>query len=278
MRRSIAATCFLALAAFEARAAEPARNLDDQPAVRKRIQLRENRLELGPTFGITLGQPFRHTLLAGVRAQYHILDWVAAGAVFTFGAASFDTGLTKEIDSVNEASIAGCDPKKDSDDFARCLRENGIRGEEEADWKNALNETAWTLAIRGTITPFSGKMAFFSRLFWLYDFYAFAGVGIVKTKNSSDADLGNDGTHVGPHIGLGLHVFFLPSLALSAEFSDTIIKNNPSGRNIDLSVDEGCTVVADCDRVNGDDARTSGYYTVLLGINAYLPWTAKRTK
>lgn len=287
MRRSIAAILVVLGAAGSALGEDLRQGpLEGQPAVRKRWKLRDGRFEIGPAFGFTLGQPFKHTLLVGVKAEYHLLDWLSFGAVIAFRGATFDSGLTKEVDDVNDASLAGggCDKLTvGTPDYRACILNNSIRDEERTNWKDAQNDTAWAAAIRGVVTPFSGKLALFSRLFWLYDFYGFGGVGVIKTANKapSGASLENDGTHIGPHFGVGMHVFFTPSIAMSIEWSDTLIKNNPTGRNVNLSVDNSANCrnnPQECDRVDGEDARTMGYYTVLFGASAYLPFTPKRTK
>lgn len=253
--------------------------LEGQPAIRRRIMLRERRFELGPTLGFTLGQPLMHSFLVGARAEYHLLDWLSFGGTFAVGVAGLGTGLSGEIEDTSEGDPA-CDG---AEDIETCVADNIIRNEEDTFWKDARNQAAWIATVRATLTPFSGKMALFSRLFWPYDFYAFGGAGFVKTKNDakSAASLENDGTHIGPHVGIGMHFYFHPSVAMSVELSDTFIKNNPTGRNVNLSVDTSGACAGDsaaCDRVDGDDARTTGYLTVLLGVNAFLPFEAKRTK
>ncbi|MEK6608755.1 MAG: hypothetical protein AABZ30_13935 [Myxococcota bacterium] len=254
--------------------------LEGQPAVRGRLELREGRFELGPTFGFTVGQPFRHTFLVGLKGEYHLLDWLSAGAMINFGASSFDTTLTSKIDDVSGAELEQC-TREEGDARDRCEHTRGILAQEEADWHKALNEAAWTAALRGTLTPFAGKLALFSSVFWSYDFYGFGGLGFVQLKNGSDAELENDGMQVGPHVGIGMHVYFTEAFAASFEFSDTIVKNNPSGRDIDLNPDESDECSADpsvCNRVDAGDARTSGYYVFLIGVTAYLPLDAPRSK
>jgi hypothetical protein len=118
-------------------------------------------------------------------------------------------------------------------------------------------------------------MALFSRLFWPYDLYGFGGLGVIGTKNDSDEALGNDGVHVGPHFGGGIHVYFHEAVAVSIEFSDTLIKNNPSGRNIDLVRD---VTRGRPDSVTRDDNRIGNHVVVLFGLSGYLPFDAPRSR
>src|SRR5262249_41555049 len=104
-----------------------------------------------------------------------------------------------------------------------------------------------------SITPWHGKFAMFSALFFNYDFFVNAGLGMVYfTQNNccfsemhptqADIAAGNTlpdpntqsgaqfaGLKIGGMIGVGVHVFFNDWIALQLELRDYIVKANPGG-------------------------------------------------
>jgi outer membrane beta-barrel protein len=268
--------------------AQPKDILEGQPAVRQRKDLRADRLVLGPTFGFTFLEPYKHTIVAGLKAEYPVYkDWLGIGGLFVYGVANLSTGLTNEIAATEQAQI---NQHCQDDPNPACRGQFAIRPEDGVRWQDAQNSLKFAAAGRVTFTPFSGKVALFSRLFAPFDFYVFGGVGVLGFKNKAsgsaptnasgcdtgtgspvcDKSLGNDGISIGPNFGGGLHLFFVDWLAFNFEFSDTWAGNNPSGRNVNEST--GANVV------DGDDKRQVHNMLMLLGASAYFPTEAQRTK
>src|SRR4051795_1044426 len=54
--------------------------LADAPAIRKRVELRDKRFEIGVGAGSTIGQDFYHAVLVNGRLAFHLTDWLAIGA------------------------------------------------------------------------------------------------------------------------------------------------------------------------------------------------------
>src|SRR6516225_1140691 len=66
--------------------------LEDAPAIRKRVELRETRFEGGVGFGSTLNQDFFHTMLVDLKLGFHLNDWLSIAGVAGFGVANLNTG------------------------------------------------------------------------------------------------------------------------------------------------------------------------------------------
>jgi len=78
MKRGIALLvgCLVGIPAVTQAAQERKSPLADAPAIRKRLELRDKRFELGVGMASTIGQDFYDALLLNVRAGYHITDWI----------------------------------------------------------------------------------------------------------------------------------------------------------------------------------------------------------
>jgi outer membrane beta-barrel protein len=247
--------------------------LEGQPAVRHRVELRTLRFEATPFFGFSYLEDFNHTLLAGVRLQYHIFDWFGVGGVFGFGGA-LKTGVADEI----------LKTLPDTPDPSR----PGLPTKDLAD--KAMNRTQWMAALQGEFTPITGKLAAFGKLFVNYDFYVFGGVGFVnrvndlpdsvnnlaqqncKGDNTPQGGLmgcygGNTGIAAGPTFGGGAHLFFNQFMALNVEFRDIIIRDNAAGRDIN---GDGT--------LNADDIQTGAKYFFSFGLAFFLPAKAEISK
>jgi outer membrane beta-barrel protein len=217
--------------------------LEGQPAVRRQPLMRNNRFELAaPVMGVTVGQDFFDTITLGLRAQYHILDWLSVGVDFGGSPDVFnvENSLTGSITGKLPTTLAG--------------RSNDLAPTRDAALA-AMSRIRWVLNAQVNFTPFSGKLALFRHAFAAYDFYIFAGAGIVDLYNKCGTgtgagnpcqiadslgavpfDPGNAGVKVGPTVGAGAHFYITRYLGLFFEFRDTVLWNNPSGfsRNVTL--------------------------------------------
>ena len=68
--------CLVGIPAITQAAQERKSPLADAPAIRKRFELRANRLEVGVGLTQTIGQDFYNALLLNLRLGYHITDWI----------------------------------------------------------------------------------------------------------------------------------------------------------------------------------------------------------
>src|SRR4051794_32948018 len=207
--------------------------LADAPAIRKRFELRQTRLEIGVGAGSTVNQDFYHTVMVNVRLAFHITDWLALAGFGDFGVAQIATGFEGKVvdslydDPAGSGVMVAREPSKDAA-------------------KAGLQQITNILGAQLEFTPFTGKYAMFGKLFASYDFYAFVGgAGItVKTAGSVrscddpvPADLsdqrryvcGVSGLKPGPTFGVGFHTFFGQAVGLAVELRDVMAQLNPSG-------------------------------------------------
>lgn len=263
-------TCLgLVLVATTAIAKEAKNPLDGQPAVRHRIELREGRFEVGPSFSFTLNRAVRDSVLFGVKLNYHIFDTFSVGAEVAGGLA-YNTGLANEL--------------KDS------YEEN----KEQALWdkkQKRMSDLVMAGDIRATWTPIYGRIAVFSKLFVLYDLYLFGGFGMAYTKNSADStdfpnedvDATNEGFRPGLTLpGIGMHIYFNNWVSLGLEVKNIMFEDNETGadQTRGLQDDEiaqfaacGNTITANCSPylVNGDDRTFSMHWLIGVNVTFFLP-------
>src|ERR1700751_3690259 len=71
--------------------------LEDAPAIRKRVELRETRFELGVGATETITQDFFHTTLVGPRLAFHLTDWLSLAAMGGFAVANVETGFQSRV-------------------------------------------------------------------------------------------------------------------------------------------------------------------------------------
>jgi outer membrane beta-barrel protein len=242
--------------------------LADAPAIRKRFELRQTRLEFGVGAGSTVNQDFYHTVMIDLRLGFHITDWLGLTGFADIGVAQVATGFQGRVTgSLNDPTNS-----------------NVLREPTPDQAKASLQQIAWIVGGQLEATPFTGKFGMFGKLFAAYDFYLFGGgAGInVKTAGSpgrtcdqaappSDQTTPNalayscavTGLKPGPTFGVGFHTFFGQAVALNVELRDVMAQLNPSGRDVN----------GDQKADNGDLSWT---HTWLLGANlvVYLPFTA----
>ena len=235
--------------------------LADAPAIRKRVELRETRLELGAGMASTINQTFFHGLMADVRLGFHINDWLAVTGMGAFNVTSLSTGFHDELqDTLKAQSTPSRAPSAGVAD-------------------SSINKASMVLGGQVEVTPFAGKYALFGALFAHYDLYVFggvAGVNLAAEKGNAAGPCSDNhtaaagttqclvsGMKVGGTFGAGFHSFFNNFLALNVELRDLMLKDNPAGRD-----------------VNGDgfadnqDLTWTSHLMVSLGLTVFLPSTA----
>jgi len=136
--------------------------LADAPAIRKRLELRSTRFELGAGAGTTIGQDFYHTVLIDVKLGFHITDWLSLAGFGGFAVANIDTGF--------KDSVVGSLPQ--GGDSTRAPARGVATG--------SMNKIQQMLGAQLEVTPFTGKYSLFGKLFAHYDFYAFVGPGFIN--------------------------------------------------------------------------------------------------
>ena len=230
--------------------------LADAPAIRKRLELRSTRLELGAGAGTTINQDFYHTVFINVKLGFHVTDWFSIAAFGGFAAANIDTGFKSNIvDSLGASSTPPRQPSR--------LEATG-----------SMNKISQMLGAQLEFTPFTGKYSLFSKLFAHYDFYAFVGPGFLNlTATDSNVPPCTDGGlvtscavtgfKVGVNAGIGVHSFINQFVALNFELRDIFAPNNASGRDVDGD-----------QHANNADITWGSTILASLNVVLYLPSTA----
>jgi len=238
--------------------------LADAPAIRKRVELRDKRFEIGVAGGTTVNETFYHDILLNAHLAFHITDWLAIGGAGLFNATALATGFHDELTSTLKNPA-------DND-----------RAPNAAAAGAGMNKPSMILAGQVELTPFTGKFSVFGKLFAHYDFYLFGGpayVTLVKANSAAVMENGktitecvakstdqsiqtcyNTGGALGATFGGGLHAYFNDFFGLSAELRDTLNRDNPAGRD-----------------VNGDqyadkrDLTWASHWTFTLGVTVFFP-------
>jgi outer membrane beta-barrel protein len=240
--------------------------LADAPAIRKRVELRQSRFELGAGIGSTVNETFYHGVLADVHLGFHITDWLSVSALGTFNVSSIATGFNDQLGSKLSDPGVGRVP-----------------GKTEA--RAGMNKEASIIGGRVEVTPFTGKFSLFGNLFAHYDFYVFGGAALVNLKavnananvvscsdsiSQTSSTCVVSGSKVGGMGGVGFHSFFNNYLALSVELRDLLFKDNPAGRGVVVTG----VIPGGQPEVSNKDLTWSSHVMAIIGLTVFFPTTA----
>jgi outer membrane beta-barrel protein len=224
-RTSFATTLFLAFglgAPLVAQAQERKSPLADAPAIRRRVELRDKRFEIGVGLTSTVGQDFYHAVMVGGRLGFHIADWLSLAVVGGLNITpKFKTSFNERLMDVLPV-VKGSDRTP--------TQQEALAG---------MNRIGEVVAGQLELIPFTGKFSLFSKLFMNYDFYAFGGPGFIDFKADTICPPGDQtscavtGFKVGANFGVGAHLYTNDFFALNIEVRDILVRNNPAGRDED---------------------------------------------
>jgi outer membrane beta-barrel protein len=256
-RLALVASSFTALLVAAAPLAAHAQRkspLEDAPAIRKRVELRETRFEIGPSFSSTVTQDFYHTVLGGARLAFHLNDWLSIAAFGGWAITNTSTGFQERVVGALPMSADPSQPQTPTKSVATASMQK-IKGLAGAQLEFA---------------PFTGKWSLAGKLYAHYDFYVFGGGGVMNVEPTDASGCsgmtsycGASGWKPGGQAGVGLHTFFNQWLALNLEVRDFVSRLNPSGRDVN-----GDGVA------NADDASWTSTFLVSANIMFFLPSTA----
>jgi outer membrane beta-barrel protein len=259
-RLALAGSLFVALAGVLAPSAAYAQRkspLEDAPAIRKRVELRDTRFELGVGLGSTITQDFFHTFLGNVRLGFHLNDWFSIAAFGGFAIANAETGFQDQLVSTLPAMPDPTAPRTPTQAVAQ----------------GTMQKINSIVGAQLEFTPFTGKYSLFGKMFAHYDFYVFAGPGFIDvapanamvcTPANTAAYCGETGWKLGGQGGVGLHSFFNQWLALNVELRDFVARLDPSGRD---SNGDGLA--------NSGDVGWTQTFTVTANLMFFLPYKAE---
>jgi outer membrane beta-barrel protein len=237
--------------------------LADAPAIRKRLELRSTRIELGAGGATTIGQDFFHSVFIDVKLGFHITDWLSIAGFGGFAVANLDTGF--------QDNVVGSLPTDTT---------TPGRAPTRAEATATMNKIQNMFGAQLEVTPFTGKYSLFGKLFAHYDFYALLGVGALNYAANGNANACTDtgvlaappaqptpcavtGLKLGLNAGVGAHSFINQFLALNFELRDIIAPNNAAGR--DVNGDR---------RVDNNDLTYGNTFVASLNLVLYFPTTA----
>jgi outer membrane beta-barrel protein len=255
MKRGIALLvgCLVGIPAVSQAAQERKSPLADAPAIRKRLELRSTRFEMGVGVMQTLNQDFYNALLVDVKMGFHLTDWLAISGSFGYNMTpgwrtSFNSKLNSTLASSCHADngIGACDgqggnPTPEND-----------KTPTQAQAAAAQNRIQWVGLAQLEFAPITGKFSLFSKIFMNYDFYLIGGAAFVNLMKKGNVEGLNThvnadgktvydppgylkavtGMKIGPNFGVGMHAFANNFFALNLELRDLMYKNNAAGRAI----------------------------------------------
>jgi outer membrane beta-barrel protein len=231
--------------------------LEDAPAIRKRVELRETRFEIGVGFSSTVTQDYFHSFMLGGRLAFHLNDWLSIAGFGAAAVANSETGYQERIiETLPPAGQPMSVPREPTQDVAQ----------------GSMQKIKAIVGGQLEFAPFTGKYSLFGKIFAHYDFYIFGGGGLmdVEPANASVCSAarpmsycGVTGFKPGAQAGLGLHSFFNQWLALNVEVRDFVARLDPSGRDVN-----GDGVA------NSNDLTWTSTYMVTANVMFFLPTMA----
>ena len=265
--------CLPAMARAEKERKSP---LTDAPVIRKRLELRDKRFEIGVGAGVSIGQDFTNALLIMPKLAFHFTDWISLAAVGGYN-------ITPTWKSSFNGDLTGgpLPVEKPNDPDAKPSAK--VPYQDEA--LSGMNRINYLLVGQLEFIPLSGKIALLSSLFTYFDFYVLLGAGVINLAAANTGGVGcqvpdsppdpaawnchgqtavfttSELTFTG---GVGVHAFLGRWAALNIELHDLIYKNNASGR--DVNGDK---------RVDSLDREWTNNYLLSLNFQFFFPTTAK---
>lgn len=208
--------------------------LTDAPVIRRRLELRDKRFELGVGAGVTIGQDFYNALLVMPKLAFHFNDWLSLAVVGGYNvtpnwASSFNNDVYGALQVANQSGSAANSKSPNADDA-----------------RATMNHIGYLAMGQVEFIPLSGKIAILSSLFSYFDFYVLGGAGVINLVAHQSAQPGScqransteaicqafTGNELTVNAGVGAHAFVSRWAALNLELHDLIYKNNASGRSV----------------------------------------------
>lgn len=238
--------CLPAVAQAEKERKSP---LTDAPVIRRRLELRDKRFEIGVGAGVSISQDFYNALLVMPKIAYHFNDWLSLAVVGGYNVTpEWKSAFNNDVYNALKGSGTGTAANRKSPDADVA--------------RDTMNHIQYVAMGQVEFIPLSGKIAILSSLFSYFDFYILGGGGIVnlaaKNAQPDDCKRGDAskpickavvGNQILINVGVGAHAFVSRWLALNLELHDLIYKNNASGRSVlgNLSPEDNRPITTDRD-------------------------------
>jgi outer membrane beta-barrel protein len=224
--------------------------LTDAPVIRRRLELRDKRFEIGVGAGVTISQDFYNALLVMPKMAYHFNDWLSLAVIGGYN-------VLPDWKSAFNGDVYDALQRKDSSGAVANKKSPAA-----ADARATMNHIQYLAMGQVEFIPLSGKIAILSSIFSYFDFYILGGGGIVNlaAKDAQPAECQRSdaskpickavvGNQILINAGVGAHAFINRWLALNLELHDLIYKNNASGRSVlgNLSPEDNKPITTDRD-------------------------------
>jgi len=256
-------------------------------SVARLVRYREGRIAVTPLFGITLQDTFSRDLFFGVRAEYHLTDWLGVGVMGAVAPVHLDTSLTDQVK-------------------ANSVPSNPAQVPRAANFPTQVGRRNWMADLHFTFIPLRGKFALFQSLVADVDFFIFAGAAFVGLEERADTTLRSDSTPearnasqaarasrvaIAPTFGAGLNFYLNHFISINFEYRATPFSWNTSGTDENsaasrcgLAGNEECAGFSDyastyfsrnpADRrtiIDANDRSLSFNQMFTIGVSIYLP-------
>lgn len=174
---------------------------DDGPQVRRKLLYRSTRLELSPSFGVTLGDAYTQNVMVGANAAFHLTNDIGFQAAFHLGVVHPGTSLRE--------SLLGTVPNS---------RQQNI----------SFSRIAWIGELEGTYVPLFGKFSIMDGVILNYDLHLLGGVAFINQAADPAIAGGavDDGlVSVGPGavLGGGIRLFMTDGISLNIDVRNYLV-------------------------------------------------------
>ena len=225
--------------------APPAESGHDIWAVQQVYALRDRRLDLQPTFGFSMNDPYVQHQAISIGASYYITEVLAAGISLNFyrwlGAT---TDLNFSVSRATHQTVP-------------------------------INEYFWGGQINFTYVPLYGKFAFFKEWILHWDVWVIGGGGIISTRpipvidpEYRDFDFS---IKFAFNVGAGGRLYLTRFLAIMLELRDYIFPEELE--NLNTSSDP--SIRSDPDRLSwtDDNPKLTNNVMIHVGVSLFFPFT-----
>ncbi len=171
--------------------------LENTPVVRRALQYRTGRQELGVVFNATLGDPYTRNLLPGLRYDYHLLEWLSVGADVMYGIPVVTSTANQIRDKVHVSN---------------------------ANFVMEPSSISYMATAHIQAAPLVGKFVAFGSLPIQFDLHATLSFGIAGLTGGSAIDTVQGNVSIAPGIGGGFRLFFSRLVALNVDLADVYMK------------------------------------------------------
>ena len=226
----------------EVREAAPrqAETVEDIFAVQQIYALRINRVEVAPSVGFTLNDPFVSHPSIGIAVNYWWTNVLALGVNFNW--------------------YQGLESESDLNFFVRRSTRLAV----------PITEYQLGANLNFTYVPLYGKFAMFNEYLFQWDAYLVGGVGIMRTRPvpvvDPDVRTYDFDFRVAFNVGLGIRVFATRYLAIFAELRDYAFLDRLE--NLDVSLDNRF----DEDTWLDDSPTLTNNVTIQIGFTLFFPF------